>query len=332
MPNLVYAQDQEENQAREGEEARGPTVYVDGEVLELDDPIITIEGRLLVPIRHLAEALHGVVVWVPDTKETLVVSALGDEIIFQPDNPVMRFNGTEYRMDVEPLVVEQRVYIPLRHAAQFLHAEVTWDGETASAHLNFMNPYIVEEGDTLETISEQLDIPEELLIERNQLAEDDLQEVIILKYVIPDIMQTKIEEPSAEALLADEAGLEEVVLPFTDEELELLAKITMVEAGYESYEGQLAVANVILNRVKDPRFPDTIHDVIYAPKQFPPAHNGLLDRAVPNESVWKAVRAAAAGENNVEGAVYFHNPNVSSGRFWNSLTEVAKIGNHRFLK
>lgn len=315
----------------EVEQEPEPTVYVDGERLLLEDPILEVEGRLLVPIRHLVEALNGFVHWMPESYEAMVISSLGDEIIFQRDNPLMRFNGMEYRMDIEPILVDQRMYIPLRHAAQFLHAEVAWDGETASAHLSLMPPYIVQEGDTLETISKQLEVSEELLVERNQLADQEWQEVMIIRYVIPDIMASKIEEPLAETLAEDEAGLE-ADLPYTEEELELLAKITMVEAGYETYEGQLAVANVILNRVKDPRFPDTIRDVIYAPEQFPPAHNGLLDRAVPNESVWKAVRAAAAGENNVEGAVYFHNPKVSSGRFWNSLTEVAKIGNHRFLK
>jgi spore germination cell wall hydrolase CwlJ-like protein len=130
----------------------------------------------------------------------------------------------------------------------------------------------------------------------------------------------------------EEEASEAAESPFTEEELLLLAKITMVEAGYEPYEGQLAVVNVILNRLKDPRFPDTIRDVIYAPNQFPPAHNGLLDKAEPSESVWRAVREAVAGNNNVENAVYFYNPKVSSGKFWKSLTVIKDIGSHRFLK
>jgi len=134
------------------------------------------------------------------------------------------------------------------------------------------------------------------------------------------------EETYVPALAAHEAE------PYSEEDYLLLAKLTMVEAGYEGYEGQLAVANVILNRVKDPRFPDTIRDVIYAGKQFPPAHNGLLDEAEPNESVLKAVKDAFNGKNNVEDAVYFHNPRVSNGPYWKSLETVATIGNHRFAK
>lgn len=120
--------------------------------------------------------------------------------------------------------------------------------------------------------------------------------------------------------------------PYTEEELLLLAKLVQVEAGYESYEGQLAIANIILNRVEDSRFPGTIRDVIYSGKQFPPAHNGLLDKSEPNASVLRAVRDALDGKNNIEDAVYFFNPKVSKGSFWDSLDVVAKIDNHHFAK
>lgn len=137
------------------------------------------------------------------------------------------------------------------------------------------------------------------------------------------ISQAEVYEPALAVHIAE---------PFSEEDLTLLAKITMVESGYESYEGQLAVANVILNRVKDPRFPDTIKDVIYAGKQFPPAHNGLLDKSEPNESSLRAAKDALNGKNNIEDAIYFYNPKVTKGSFWSSLDVVATIGNHRFAK
>jgi len=143
---------------------------------------------------------------------------------------------------------------------------------------------------------------------------------------VAELIRIDGEEHYVPALAAHEAE------PYSEEDYWLLAKLTMVEAGYEGYEGQLAVANVILNRVKDPRFPDTIRDVIYSGKQFPPAHNGLLDEAKPNESVLKAVKDAFNGKNNVQDAVYFHNPRVSNGSYWKSLETVTTIGNHRFAK
>lgn len=329
-PAPVLAQaEQEEQAAAETIGDVEPKVYIDSEDHILDDQLLIEDGRLLVSIRHLVEALDGIVVWVQDLEEVRVFSVYGDVITFQPGNPLMKLNDVEYRMDVAPISVNQRIYVPLRHAAQFLHAEVEWDEEHRAAYVLRKQPYILEEGETLAEVSAKLDIEEDLLLERNHHPEQDVNETGLVKIVIPDIMRNKIEEPEEEAA-AETLAAEE--LPYSESELELLAKITMVEAGYEPYEGQLAVANVILNRVRDPRFPDTIRDVIYAPNQFPPAHNGLLDKAEPNESVWKAVMAAARGENNVEGAVYFHNPKVSSDGFWNRLTEVARIGNHRFLK
>src|SRR5690606_4646513 len=118
----------------------------------------------------------------------------------------------------------------------------------------------------------------------------------------------------------------------TDAEYNLLAKLVQVESGYESYEGQLAVANVILNRVKSAKFPGSIKDVIYSGKQFPPAHNGLLDRSKPNASVLRATKDALNGKNNVKDSVYFFNPKYSKGSFWDNLTVIATIGNHRFAK
>ncbi|GFR37630.1 hypothetical protein PRECH8_09260 [Insulibacter thermoxylanivorax] len=329
-PASVLAQaEQEEQAAAETIGDVEPKVYIDSEDHILNDQLLIEDGRLLVSIRHLAEALDGIVVWVQDQGEVRVFSVYGDVITFQPENPLMKLNDVEYRMDVAPISVNQRIYVPLRHAAQFLHAEVEWDEEDRAAYVLRKSPYILEEGETLAEVSAKLNIEEDLLLERNRHPEQDVDEIGHVKIVIPDIMRNKIEEPEEEAA-AETLAAEE--LPYSESELELLAKITMVEAGYEPYEGQLAVANVILNRVRDPRFPDTIRDVIYAPNQFPPAHNGLLDKAEPNESVWKAVMAAARGENNVEGAVYFHNPKVSSDGLWNRLTEVARIGNHRFLK
>lgn len=302
-----------------------PTIALNEKQLEFDEPVIILHGRLMVPIRDLVETLDGEVVWDEEAQHVLITSSLEEEIVFQSDHDVLVLNGAEYRMDAAAINLEGRIYVPLRHAAQFLHTEVVWDEATYTADLVPVEPHAVQAGESLETISEELRIDQDLLLERNQLQEAVVQEGDILKILIPDIMANKIPEPVEAEPVAEEKA-------YTEEELELLAKIVMIEAGYESYEGQLAVANVILNRVADSRFPNSIREVIYAPNQFPPAHNGMLDAVEPNESSWKAAEAALNGENNVEGAVYFHNPKVTSGGFWSKLTVVATIGNHRFLK
>jgi len=143
---------------------------------------------------------------------------------------------------------------------------------------------------------------------------------------LAELVSLQADEEATPAISMNEAE------PFTEDDLVLLAKITQVESGYETYEGQLAVANVILNRVKDSRFPDSIKEVIYSGKQFPPAHNGLLDKSEPNASVMRAAKDALNGKNNVEDAIYFYNPKVTKGAFWSGLEVITKIGTHRFAK
>jgi len=96
----------------------------------------------------------------------------------------------------------------------------------------------------------------------------------------------------------------------------LLACIVYCEAGNQIYEGQLAVANVVLNRVNSPKFPNTIREVIYQSGQFSPVASGSLDRALangPTESCIRAAKDALAGNNNVEG-YYFFNTTVNTSK------------------
>jgi N-acetylmuramoyl-L-alanine amidase len=299
-------------------------VVINDEQVAFDDPVFLVDGRLYVPVRHLVESLQGIIDWDPIDQKVYIRSAHGDGLIFTIGETEMLFNHNKYLMDAAPFIQENRTYIPLRHAAEFLHADVNWDPETYTASISSEPLYVFAEGDSLDSIGAQFDTTAELLAERNEwdAAEPEVGEA--LKVVIPGIMKEKInpKEPEPEPTIDVESHPDFL----------LLAKIIQVEAGYESYEGQLAVGSVIMNRVHDERFPNTIRGVIYSPGQFPPAHNGLLDRSEPNESVLKAAKAVLNGENNVEGALYFHNPNVSSGSFWNSLETIEVIGNHRFAR
>ncbi|XEC97574.1 stalk domain-containing protein [Paenibacillus tarimensis] len=290
---------------------------INGTTVEIEDPILLVNNRLFVPIGQLAELTGGTVNWDQKTKEVMIVTAHGDQLAFAADDPGMKLNGEPYFMDVTPFIHSGRTYIPLRHAAEFLHAQVGWDQAAKRAAITDVPLYETNEGDSWDAISERFGTTEQLLKERNQMkSTDKLQAATLLKVIIPDIMDNKVEPVKAS----------------NNEDVMLLAKIVQVEAGYESYDSQLAVANVILNRVNDKRFPDTIRDVIYQPGQFPPAHNGLLNKSEPSANVIKAAEAAYGGENNVEGAIYFYNPKVTGGKFWDNLTLVKEIGNHRYVK
>ena len=74
-----------------------------------------------------------------------------------------------------------------------------------------------------------------------------------------------------------------------ENEMELLARCIEAEAGNQSVLGRRLVADVILNRVDSPGYPDTIRDVIYQPGQFAVVKNGAIDEVVPSAETWEAI-------------------------------------------
>jgi spore germination cell wall hydrolase CwlJ-like protein len=98
------------------------------------------------------------------------------------------------------------------------------------------------------------------------------------------------------------------------DETTLLAAIIQCEAGNQSYECQLAVGAVVVNRVKSGSYPGSIYDVIYQKSQFGPASSGVLESRLANgvsQTAYSAAQAALAGEDNTAGAMHFKN--TSSG-------------------
>lgn len=290
------------------------TIKLNGKDVRLTDPVRVMAGRLYLPVAQLSKMFGAQVDWDQNNEETTINTAYGDRIVLGNSVPVVYFNGKRYVMDTFPFLVGGRMYIPLRDVAELLHANVGWNEEERTVRLESVPLTIVTEQFDLAEISKEVGSSSVELLNRNGLDQgDSIEAGAKLRVVIPSV-------------LAHEAE------PFTEKDRLLLAKITQVEAGDESYESQLAVANVILNRVKDSRFPNTIRDVIYSGKQFPPAHNGLLDKSVPKANALRAAKDALNGKNNVEAAIYFYNPKVSKGAFWSSLTVIDTVGSHRFAK
>ncbi len=118
----------------------------------------------------------------------------------------------------------------------------------------------------------------------------------------------------------------------SEEDREILNKIVMAEAGDQDMKGQIMVANVILNRVRSSKFPNSVAGVVFAPGQFTPVSSGSYDRAVPSASVKEAVSRALEGEDYSQGALYFVMYNTSSSWFRNALTFVCRHGDHNFYK
>ena len=127
-----------------------------------------------------------------------------------------------------------------------------------------------------------------------------------------------------------DTNLKEVV-SLNDEQLHLLSKLVAAEARGESYEGQVAVAAVVLNRVQDERFPDTIEEVIYQKNAFSVVQDGYIYQN-PTEESYRAVKDALYGHDPTNDAIYFWNPDISTCNWLNTLNPHLRIGNHVFAR
>ena len=99
----------------------------------------------------------------------------------------------------------------------------------------------------------------------------------------------------------------------------------------ESYEGQVAVGAVILNRVKHPSFPNTIAGVIYEPGAFTAVSDGQINHPIDeNSTVYKAARDAMNGWDPTNGCIYYFNPNTATNKWIWSKPIIKTIGKHNF--
>lgn len=112
-------------------------------------------------------------------------------------------------------------------------------------------------------------------------------------------------------------------------DIELMARVVMAESRGEPYKGQVGVAAVILNRLKDSRFPKTISGVIYEPWAFEPVQNGSLWSDYPSQQHFDAVKEAINGYDPTYGAVFF-------ATYWSPFIwehqKTTQIGNHVFAR
>lgn len=116
-------------------------------------------------------------------------------------------------------------------------------------------------------------------------------------------------------------------------DLQLLARAINGEARGESYEGQVAVGAVILNRVKHPSFPNTIAGVIYQSGAFTAVSDGQINVPIDEKStVYKAAQDALNGWDPTNGCIYYFNPSTATSSWIWSRPIVKKIGKHNFCK
>jgi N-acetylmuramoyl-L-alanine amidase len=118
----------------------------------------------------------------------------------------------------------------------------------------------------------------------------------------------------------------------TQKDIHLMAQVVYAESNCEPFEGKVAVASVILNRLKYPEFPKSVEEVITQKGAFSCVRNGSID-VIPDESSYNAVFKALKGDDPTSQAVFFYNPRIATCKWMKNIDKknVKTIGNHVFF-
>lgn len=119
-------------------------------------------------------------------------------------------------------------------------------------------------------------------------------------------------------------SISEPELPLTEDEIDLVALVTMAEAEGEPEDGKRLVIDVILNRLDSPRFPDTVKDVVYAKNQFEVMVNGRIERCYVRDDIRQLVIEELQSRTN-------HNIHYFRANHYHGFgIPVVQVGNHYF--
>lgn len=218
---------------------------------------------------------------------------------------------------------------------------------TIGVSLLFTSPalaYTVQSGDTMAKIAQDNQLTLQELAELNPQI-DNLDMIYIGQTLHINKLET---DPASMATLANletrvdtvarireaktEAASANAVkaLPFSHAEIDLLARLVRAEAATEPYEGKVAVACVVLNRIESPKFPNSIKEVIYQKGQFQPVRNGQINKPADEDSI-KAVHEALSEKRSLaQDSLFFYNPAIATSRWLDTRTTTIVIGDHVF--
>ncbi|HLS66633.1 MAG TPA: spore cortex-lytic enzyme [Pseudogracilibacillus sp.] len=143
--------------------------------------------------------------------------------------------------------------------------------------------------------------------------------------------QDKQEEKKDEQADRNDQQTSVVNIPqgFSQNDIQLMANAVHGEARGEPYEGQVAVAAVILNRTKSPTFPNTVSGVIFEPRAFTAVADGQI-WLTPNETARRAVLDAINGWDPTGNAIYYFNPDTATSPWIWTRPQIKRIGKHIF--
>ena len=181
--------------------------------------------------------------------------------------------------------------------------------------------YTVKAGDTLYLIAKRYNISLSSLRQINNKWDNWIypgQKLILPNAAAP-----------AGSTAAPSGSTKAPVIPYTASDLDLLARLITAEAGDQPYDAKVSVGAVVINRVKNPTFPNTIRGVIYQVDggyyQFTPVENGWINKPATQDAK-NAAYAALHGSDPTHGALFYFDDSATNKWLW-SKPLAARIGN-----
>lgn len=164
--------------------------------------------------------------------------------------------------------------------------------------------------------------------------------------MINERMMSKVYERTLERIYGNERTVQcmsidrNYRIDLGEQEMDILCRIVQAEAGGEDARGKILVADVIINRVENARFPNNVEGVVFqygdGVYQFSPVGNGRINDVVVTEETKEAVLAALLGEDISGGSLYFISRKYAdpAGLAWfeGNLTSVMQYGGHEFFR
>ncbi|MGE5613357.1 MAG: LysM peptidoglycan-binding domain-containing protein [Bacillota bacterium] len=196
-----------------------------------------------------------------------------------------------------------------------LKSDIIYPGQKLSVRAK---TYTVKSGDTLYLIALKHGVSLEMLRKANNKWDN----------MIYPGQQLNIPSAGAAANPGNAGNTGNAVIPYTDAELDLLARLVRAEAESEPYAAKVAVAAVVVNRVKSDLFPDTITAVIYEVSngyyQFTPVENGWINKPA-TQTDRNAALEALKGSDPSNGALYYFDDSATNKWLWSKPIK-ARIG------
>jgi hypothetical protein len=230
----------------------------------------------------------------------LPVNALNNQIFI-----TLKVNGKYIKTDAPPYIKNGRTYVSLRFIGEALGADVCWVKEEKKA-------LVITQKSLMELFAEK----KEILINGEKHNMDSSIEISNSRAMVPlrfisETLGCKVDwDPKYYTLSINNENLvipasSVYKRPYTDEDLLWLARLIHVEGKGLSINAKVAIANVVLNRIKSPAYPDTIQSVIFQKGQFPPACKSGFKTLTPTQECITAAKMAYEGVNNISKCLYF---------------------------